>query len=900
MGMGPLTFEIILTFFIAACVLYRYGNWYRHHILVTVAVLIAWYFSMLIVFVLPIDVSNTIYETCIHDALAEQLAVTQASELRSIPHSINKRASFDQLTVKDSKWHWTKAQWQSVHRRSVNMDDNLISGNTMNNPLLEPTKPSNAKNLPELANNVDQDMHPNTQSQLYVDRQVLNTAVQQMMSLMNYTTTTTATSISRTNVSRLENKHDINPTEMSKVYNVSGDLLLTTSSEINNMTDNTENSTTLNYHDAPLFRCKEPWSRVKPGVFPAFWRVVYWTSQVLTWLVLPLMQSYTKAGEFTVWGKLRSALIDNAIYYGSYLLIVGVLLLYIALRPDVYLDGSQLRAIAASASNTWGLFWLVLLLGYGLVEVPRWLWNAACPQFMLNQGYFKSAKLSHERAEAWDRLNDLLQSLQSVGSSIGSNHPLRHHLDTVESRVPTELLDRMRRAAPPDAPHADVPSEKALVRLHKQLLKALQHHNRVETQWALMVDKVIYLEDAQRNSCSHDTHFKHSTPRERSYWLSLIYTPTVEWLWVCRIRGWLLRGLAVIAATTSAAVVWSELTFFNQSPTLSLFAILVNIAKTNYDYFTIEIISTLTMAYIALCAYSTLFAVRVLNLYYLAPHHQTDQYSLIFSGMMLCRLTPPMCLNFLSLIHMDSHVISIRTQETHYTQIMGHMDVIGIISDGFNVYFPMMIVALCLATYYSLGSRLLSALGFQQFIGSDGFTTDLVDEGRTLINRECRRRQRQQESVARRREFTQRFGVGESTSSLYRSARQRAEELLSRPSRQSTAQEAAQMELLTPSPALNSCDSPSYAPASHGSPARQSSAQNSPQFQYSTASHYSHGPPSYPEESDRYSSPGSAHYATNYLSSGQWRQQDSPERYGESKFSRPRPANGDKGLFDDV
>ena len=61
------------------------------------------------------------------------------------------------------------------------------------------------------------------------------------------------------------------------------------------------------------------------------------------------------------------------------------------------------------------------------------------------------------------------QSVQSVGNSIGTNHPLRSHLDTVESRVPTELLDRMRRVAQHDTPHADVPSEKALVRLHKQV-----------------------------------------------------------------------------------------------------------------------------------------------------------------------------------------------------------------------------------------------------------------------------------------------------------------------------------------------------------------------------------------------------------------------------------------------
>lgn len=66
---------------------------------------------------------------------------------------------------------------------------------------------------------------------------------------------------------------------------------------------------------------------------------------------------------------------------------------------------------------------------------------------------------------------------------------------------------------------------------------------------------------------------------------------------------------------------------------------------------------------------------------------------------------------------------------------MGHMDVISIISDGFNVYFPMAILAFCLATYFSIGSRLLSMLGFQQFLDDDEFTTDLVEEGRELIKR---------------------------------------------------------------------------------------------------------------------------------------------------------------------
>jgi len=67
---------------------------------------------------------------------------------------------------------------------------------------------------------------------------------------------------------------------------------------------------------------------------------------------------------------------------------------------------------------------------------------------------------------------------------------------------------------------------------------------------------------------------------------------------------------------------------------------------------------------------------------------------------------------------------------------MGHLDVISIISDGFNIYFPILVCVLCVATYFNLGQRCLAAIGFQRFIdASDDVTSDLVDEGRQLVNR---------------------------------------------------------------------------------------------------------------------------------------------------------------------
>ena len=140
---------------------------------------------------------------------------------------------------------------------------------------------------------------------------------------------------------------------------------------------------------------------------------------------------------------------------------------------------------------------------------------------------------------------------------------------------------------------------------------------------------------------------------------------------------------------------------------------------------------------------------------------------------------------------------------------MGHMDVVSIVSDYFNIYFPIALLALTLATYFSLGARFLSGtlwirylsvsrlnlasklasylcicygsrspfqprstfpciwlsglcltgLGFQQFLTQDSeLTLDLVEEGKEHIKRERRRRQRMAESANRKRDFQSRFG----------------------------------------------------------------------------------------------------------------------------------------------
>ncbi|KAH0627883.1 hypothetical protein JD844_008430 [Phrynosoma platyrhinos] len=507
--------------------------------------------------------------------------------------------------------------------------------------------------------------------------------------------------------------------------------------------------------------CFKPWSYIPDGIMPIFWRVVYWTSQFLTWILLPFMQSYARSGGFSITGKIKTALIENAIYYGTYLLIFGAFLIYVAINPKINLQWNQLQTIGIAAANTWGLFLLVLLLGYGLVEIPRSHWNGAKKGYLLMKTYFKAAKLMTEKADAEENLEDIMEASKPCHPN--AEVDIEYHFRDLTSHAEKKnyLSFKQEVSKVNESIKYNHPLRKCVDTILKKVIYSVQRHRRTQVQWRILLEQAFYLEDVAKNETSATHQFVHTfQPQEpESKVTQYLYTPTIEWYWECLLRPWFHRILAIILATFSIIVVWSECTFFSTKPVLSLFAVFIQLAEKNYNYFYIEMACFFTIFFLSICVYSTVFRIRVFNYYYLASHHQTDAYSLLFSGMLFCRLTPPLCLNFLGLTHMDSSISKRTTdQPTAYTSIMGSMKVLSFIADGFYIYYPMLVVILCIATYFSLGTRCLNLLGFQQFMGDNEMTSDLIDEGKELIRREKRKRQRQEDGENRRREWKERYG----------------------------------------------------------------------------------------------------------------------------------------------
>ncbi|CAK5026621.1 unnamed protein product [Meloidogyne enterolobii] len=513
--------------------------------------------------------------------------------------------------------------------------------------------------------------------------------------------------------------------------------------------------------------CEEPGGFIEDKLLFRLWRIVYWGSQFLTWILLPMIQSYAKAGEFNVKGRLKFALHSNAVYYGIYFSLLTFLLIYIVSK-GVSLNFASLKILVVSASNTWGIFLLVVLLGYGLIEVPRLFWRMGIPGYRLRRTYFEIDKLSSEKNESEDALleayNETKYALNLLKNSRGeAREKIRQISAKFSNDITNGILTSLRednegnnsftgrsRKAQPDL--ETVSQNAYLVKLHRKVIRAVQTFHRCQIQWNSLLEQSFYLEDVELSERmgkipkQWTTFTEKNKPKfygqSRFGGFELPAIPEkIQFFWHCKIKQQLFKFLAILFTFMTTLILWSECTFFISSPQLSLAALLLHGLAKNYHYKFIQICAIAMILYLCICAYYTIFQLRIYRYYRLDSNGMTDENSLIFSAMLICRLTAPMCLNFLGMIHLDSAVTKMRDAkiETQFTGLMGHLEIIPWLAEGINIYLPIVIVLLCFANWFRLGTHFLHYLGIDQFLEDDLMTTEMVNSGRALVSLERNR-----------------------------------------------------------------------------------------------------------------------------------------------------------------
>merc|ERR1719421_2471892 len=154
------------------------------------------------------------------------------------------------------------------------------------------------------------------------------------------------------------------------------------------------------------------------------------------------------------------------------------------------------------------------------------------------------------------------------------------------------------------------------------------------------------------------------------------------------------------------------------------------------------------LLYCAFCTYFAMFQMRLCEGMTLYPNKHSDASALLFFATYACRLGPPLCFNFLKLLHerdvSRGHGTGLFVHAhftpwpTYFTQTsfgnMDHIDLPVFKGDYFNNYAPLLIVVFAGCTLLNLGSGLLSCcakccpcVGAPNFSFDEDFSDTRID-----------------------------------------------------------------------------------------------------------------------------------------------------------------------------
>ena len=133
---------------------------------------------------------------------------------------------------------------------------------------------------------------------------------------------------------------------------------------------------------------------------PLIWRLVYWTTLLVGWLGAEALLSELAAGEFSLRLRMRASLRSNLLLFGAAagLAVGAALYMLVWLRLSL----ASLHGIAASLVDGCGVLRLALLLGDGLIGLPRAVWGEAEPRARLRQLCYELGVLEAGRREEVD------------------------------------------------------------------------------------------------------------------------------------------------------------------------------------------------------------------------------------------------------------------------------------------------------------------------------------------------------------------------------------------------------------------------------------------------------------------------------------------------------------------
>lgn len=474
-------------------------------------------------------------------------------------------------------------------------------------------------------------------------------------------------------------------------------------------------------------------SKHPPSVLGIMWDVAFWSTQALTWLVLPFFQYYSDAGDFTIKKKCLTSLKENGILYGSVAAVgaVGIVALLISKK----LGGPQdLLGLAIGLANAFGLIASIILLGYGLVEIPRHLWKAD-PERQLKWCAHRAGKFAEKVMKSTAELETVVAIVAANERQMRRHDPLRKYMDIIVAHVekespikPGDLASRSTSGGGLDLESFNAEDLEynydvtGLAALRKRMYFAISNYKGDRAMYEEVLLEAFELEDVVK--CRQLNDYSPRLPTNNPF-------KKAVWFYKCAIRGIWHRVLAVVLGCLSVLIVWAETTIWT---TTDLSPLSLLIKDTRNSEFVVQVITLLPLAYICACTYAAMFSITAFDYNKLIPR-ATIGSALMQNGMLMCRFAAPTCWNFYHMVRMTTKDSGVKTV---FEDRMGSMDVPPVLSKHLNTWLPLILVVECLITALNLWDKIMGMCvsSKYKFSNDDDVDDEYTEKGRQLVARE--------------------------------------------------------------------------------------------------------------------------------------------------------------------
>ena len=502
------------------------------------------------------------------------------------------------------------------------------------------------------------------------------------------------------------------------------------------------------------------------------WLVTYWSTMFLAFTILPLSRETLLSGYFSITSRMRDGCRKAARAY-VLMAIVGITSVIVL---AVYLRDIHIIPVIMALGNTYGLLLVCLLLGYGLVDLPRRWWRQACPASELRRARIMAGSADEALFDAVWELQDCEESIDAAVSAIEDARQSSAHAGTgegFENEAYTKCVDKLlkwrdktatlspeleRRRTASHRRNQDngqiennaelmgedgaAPTIEALAKLGARLKRAQANVVSAEQKWNSLVSRARWFADLTEgegppppdSAVTPRRNARVQTAEPLVVDQSNTMKGKMRYCWTRYFRSSSYRAMGMLTAGMSVMVLWSEATLaipINLSP----FALFLGVAdKGERRGILYQVAAMIPLLYMSVCIFSSLFKLSIFGPFCLRGRKQSPGVALVFNAQYLVRLQFPLIYNYLLVLKYDTS-----STTCAFSKVMSHMETVPFFGTSFNIYAPLLILAFCAFTLVNGYARLLGLLGFEHedmVYLSDQETLDSKEnEGITLIRR---------------------------------------------------------------------------------------------------------------------------------------------------------------------